>query len=183
MRLPKIQTIFASNLISFRIWGHLRNKCICLHLSASASMTFWVMSGTLLYDISNIIAAVPSWNQVYSHSIRILAAFQGWINDSAFTIVEIPYFGLDATKFVFNILINFFAHNLRAIRCGTTNNYCCSSGDYWYMKCSASFEISMKWPVITFIFGNDWWMRGSIVTSNEKRSLIRGWNRVMRITP
>ena len=135
-----------------------------------------------------LIAAEPNWNRVNARSNDIIN-WQGWINDSVITIAEIPYFCLNHTKFVFNILINIliiymiFVHNLRANICPTTNHYCCCTRCYWSKTASASFEISITRPCIIFIFCNDWRRSRSIVTSNEKRSLIRGWNSVRSITP
>ena len=133
----------------------------------------------------SVVTAEPTWNQIDGYSIAIVSVWQVWINGSGITIADIPYFCLSQTKFVINIWIKFFVQNLRfTIYCTTNHNYC-STICNWSMGTSASFEISMKWPFIVFIFCNDWWTRRSTrgFTSNEKRSLIRGWNRVMRITP
>ena len=99
-----------------------------------------------LVDISYIIAAEPRGDKIQANSSDIVAAWQGRINDSAitFAIVKIPYFGLDHTKFIINIFINFSAHNLRAIICVTTNHNCCCTICYGSMIASTSFEISMK---------------------------------------
>ena len=91
-------------------------------------------------------------------------------------------------NFFLNILIKFFDHNLQAIKwCITTNHNCCRTRWYWSMTISASFEISIKRPLIIFIFCNDWrrlqgeWV--SKATSNKKGSLIGGRNRVFCIKP
>ena len=133
----------------------------------------------------SLVAAESNWNPVYAHSKGIIPLWQGRINDHHFIIAEIPYFCLE-TKFVFNILIKFFLYNLRPMFCPTTNHYCCSTRWYWSMTVSAFFEISMKWPLIIFIFCNDcrmWGFGQCETTSNEKCSLIRWWNRVSKITP
>ena len=133
------------------------------------------------WEIS-LITAESNWNRVYARTNNIIN-WQGWINDSVITIAEIPYFCLNHTKFVFNILIWFFVHNLRANICPTTNHYCCSTRCNWSKTASASFEISIMRPCIIFIFCNNCNRYESIVTSNEKRSLIRRWNSVRSITP
>ena len=110
------------------------------------------------------IAAVPIWNQIYGYSVPIVVVWQGWINGSRITILKIPYFSFDLTKFVLNIFIYFSIDNLRAIICPTTNlngcittnHNCCSTICYWSMTHSGCFEISIKWPFIIFIFCNDW---------------------------
>ena len=43
---------------------------------------FWTMPGTLAFDISYIITAVPTWNQIYGYSSGIVVALEGWINGS-----------------------------------------------------------------------------------------------------
>ena len=156
-----------------------------MHVPSRVSICFEDFFGLLkdpLVDISYIIAAEPRGDLIQANSKHIFVVWQGWINDPAVIIGKIPYFGLDHTKFVFNILIKIIVDNLRAIRCDTTNHNCCSTICYWSMMRSASFEISMKWPVIVFIFCNDWRIWGSMATSNEKRSLIRGCNRVLYLT-
>ena len=130
------------------------------------------------------IAAITTWDKIQANSMGKVEVWQGWINGSHITIVKIPYFGLNNTKFIFYILMKFIVDYLRAIICVTTNHNRCCTICYWSMSRSASFEISMKWPVIIFIFGNDWRLWVSIhITSNEKRCLICGCNRVMRILP
>ena len=138
-----------------QISGHLRILWTCLHVWASASMFFEPsqVPSCLIFHIW-LIVAVPTWNQIHGYSVAIVASRQGWINGSRIIIVEIPYFCLNHTKFVFNILIDVFVNNLRAVICVTTNHNCCSSIWYGSMTVSPSFEISMKWPVIILIFGN-----------------------------
>ena len=153
----------------------------CEHL---LQWLFWPSQGPscLIFNLSHI-AAIPSWNQIHGYSIGIIVLCQGRTNDSAIIIAQIPCFCFNHTKLVFNIFINIFVNNLRAIICPTTNHNCCSTICYWSMKRLASFEISMKWPLIVFIFGNDWKRWGSIVTSNEKGCMIGRCNRVTIITP
>ena len=56
----------------------------------------------------SLIAAKISGNQIQASSKGIGVAFLGWINDSRLIIVEIPYFGFNHTKCVFNKFIKVF---------------------------------------------------------------------------
>ena len=112
----------------FEFWaisGFHAYAFMCQHLLRGL---FWPSQGAscLIFHLSHI-AAVPIWNQIHGYSVLIVASRQGWINGSRIIIVEIPYFCLNHTKFVFNILIDVFVNNLRAVICVTTNHNCCSS--------------------------------------------------------
>ena len=101
-----------NNCSNFGPSGFHAHAFTCEHLIRGL---FWLSQGPscLIFHLSHI-AAIPSWNQIYGYSVDIVAFWQGWINGSNKNpIVKIPYFGLDHTKFVFNIMINFWFINYK----------------------------------------------------------------------
>ena len=108
-----LEFYFSSNFgqLTKDFWVEIKEKLNCSNFGPSGFHVYaftcqhllrWLFGPSqgpscLIFHLSHI-AAVPSWNQKHGYSPAIDVAVEGWINDSAIIIAQIPYFGLDHTK-------------------------------------------------------------------------------------